>query len=116
MKTYILKSEINTYPYEVSVYNPRLGKDKPEWLTDILKLVKVEDEVYIYQESIDDKGNITYQVPSINGHLYVPNDSIIAMNIGNGEVFSIKKSQFEILYEEKLSKWRRLINKITKVF
>ena len=110
---YKLKDEYSKFPIEVYTYNPRSDSKIPEWFTEILKFKCVNENGDIeYQYHKDSEGNITYQIPKINGHLNVPNDSIVLKSIGNGEVFSMREKVFSILYERKLTIMERIINKI----
>lgn len=116
MKIYKLITEMSIYPSEVYTFNPRIDKEKPEWLTDILKLDKIVDGEVKYCESIDDDGGFTYFIPSTCSHLYVNPESILLKSVGSGEVFPMRLSRFNLLYEEVLPKWKRLINRIAKIF
>lgn len=113
LKIYKLKDEYSKFPIEVYMYNPRDDTEIPEWFTEILKFKCVNENGDIeYQYYKDSEGNITYQIPKINGHLNVPRGSVILKNIGNGEVFSMKEKVFSILYERKLTIIERIINKV----
>jgi hypothetical protein len=114
-KIYKLIDDVDIYPLEIMVYDPLSDEDKPEWLTDILKFKRINENGEIeFQESRNDKGDITYQVPAINGHLNVPHNSIVAINLGNNNIFPIKRDKFSILYAEKLDMKSRIKNKLDR--
>lgn len=114
-RTYILKEDSGTYPYEIMVYDPRSEYPPPEWFTDILKLDKLDENGNpMYQMSIDKDGGITYQVPSINGHINVLVDYIIARNTYNDEVFPMRIDLFESKYKQKRSSFIYRIMKFIK--
>lgn len=113
LNVYRLKDECSKFPIEVYMYNPRDDTEIPEWFTEILRFKCVNEDGGIeYQCHKDSNGNITYQIPKINGHLNVPNGSIVLKNIGSGEVFSMKEKIFSILYEKKITILDKIINKI----
>lgn len=116
---YRLMKDSSKYPYEVLMYNPRVGDKKPDWLTDILKFNKVNDEGIVeFQESIDRSGNITYQVPSIGGHLSIPSDCIIIYDLGSRSILPMKLLVFESLYRKENHNSisiRNLLKSISKI-
>lgn len=115
-KIYKLKDEYSKFPIEVYMYNPRDDVEMPEWFTEILKFKCINENGDIeYQRHEDNSGNITYQIPKINGHLNVPSGSVVLKSLGSEEIFSMKEKVFFILYERKLSFIERIINKI-KIF
>lgn len=111
MKSYRLYGEVDIYPYEIEVYNPRSNEPKPEWLTDVLKFNGIdEDGIIVYCESKDENGGITYPIPKINGHIYIPMDSVVAKDLNTGSIFPFKIEIIKEFYKEKLN----FVNKIKK--
>jgi hypothetical protein len=102
-KIFVLKSEVGVYPYKIRVYDPRGDESPPSWLTDVLKLEKIDDGKPVYFKSVSKSGTVTYQVPCINGHLTVPVNSIVAYDEVENNIFTIDIGKFEVLYEEKYS-------------
>lgn len=110
MKSYRLYADVDIYPYEIEVYDPRSDEPKPEWLTDILKFDGVNDDGTIkFCEVVDDKGGITYPIPKTNGHLYIPIGSMIARNVNSGQVFPFKSALINDMYKEKIGLFRKII-------
>lgn len=111
-KSYKLYADVDVYPYEIEVYNPRSDDLKPDWLTDLLKYDSIDETGIIYCSSVDDKGGITYPIPKINGHIYVPADSVLVRDKNSGRVFTLRSNIIDELYREKVG----FFDKVRKIW
>lgn len=109
-KLYKLIGENPNYSRIVELYNPEVDKDLPEWLKDILKPEKLEENEIKYK--IIKSENITEYYLDIGGVIKVPKGGVITWSEKSIEIMSM--DAFNILYSEiDNSPWyKRLFNKL----
>lgn len=120
MKIFRLKNENDTYPYEITIWNPRDELEKnniPEWLTDRLKCIGHTGINPIYSIDIDKEGNITYNLPQYPYQLHIKVDEVIAKDLFSGLIYPIRIKSFNILYKEvtETNICKKFYNKIKRI-
>ena len=83
------------YPAIIEMYDPENSKEIPEWLTDVLKPDKVENDIIRFKIVTSEKVSEYYL--DTGGVIIVPSGSIIIKSNDRG-IEVIPRSVFEELY------------------
>lgn len=99
------------YATVVEMYDPENSKEIPEWLTDILKPDKVEDDIIKFKIVLSEKVSEYYL--DTGGIIVVPNGSIMIKSNDRG-IEVISRSAFEELYilDKKIPWYKSLLKSL----
>lgn len=107
------------YPNIVMMYDPSTNEEYPTWLSDSLKVSKINDEGS-NEYSIESNNGISKYYINTGGYVIVRNTDVIIGSDGvNGPMTmlgSINKEKFKLLYTEDISLIKRMVKWIKRVF